>query len=144
MMVYSFTDDSDYNIDNIANPRMYNSIKSPSEDDIKYDFMGFIRSDTYVYAMFIKKQFKRNETTGVTRWVFPYNRSGQPQISIKPVGYKYATKLYKPTSDVAVTDALYNIFDESKVGDRRSEFYGASNVVVTSDKERITIAYISD
>lgn len=124
---------------------MFNVVPpTPVEDDIKYDFMGFVRSDTYVYAMFIKKQYKKNESLGTLRWMFPYSRSGQPQISIKPVGYKYATKLYKPTADVAVTDALYNIFDESKVGERAGEFYGVDNVVITSDRERIAIAYVSE
>ena len=139
MMVYSFTDDSEVNVDNIANPGILINQFTSSKSQVKYDFMGFIKNNAYVYAMFIQKQFG-TENDGL----FPQTRSGKPSINIKPVGYKYNTALYRPNTDIVVSDALYNIFDKSKVGDQAQSFDNATNVAIACDGENITIAYISE
>lgn len=128
------------NVDNIANPGIMIDRFTSSSKKAKFDFMGFIKNNAYVYAMFIEKQFGKSDTEGL----FPQTRAGAPVIRINPIGYKFNTKLYKPSSSVTINDAKYNIFNKKKVGTQASKFENATNVAITSDGNTITIAYVSE
>ena len=153
--VYQFATDvyvqNNTDIDEIPNENMLVNGKMDysEKQDLNYftEFIGFAKTLTYVYAVFIIKYFdidgsKETRDDGFT-FIYGDSKKNKPYVHLKYAAYKCHMPLIWNN---AMSDALlYDIYDSKKDNDKlkQYDYSNASNVALASGDGYVTVSFVS-
>ena len=151
--VFNFCADSNINntvnVDNIYNKNML--LPSTTEPYFT-EFVGFAKTDNYVYVIFVEKHGTRETYNGLN--TTPYhsfkiinkNNTNVPYLTLHYAAYKVQSqpKYYQITSQPLAYD-IYNAHrDFNILAADRPLYENASNVVLTYNDNGITIGFLTE